>query len=88
MLHLHPSTLTGVLRRLEERRLLRRARDPQDGRRAHFDLTPAGRRLDAIKTGTVEATVRGALEQVPAPQIDEAQAVLRVLVKALNARGS
>src|SRR5215472_6621985 len=40
ILHLHPSTLTGVLRRLEERRLLRRAADAQDVRLALFELTP------------------------------------------------
>src|SRR6185295_6985225 len=34
ILHVHPSTLTGVLARLVERGVLTRKADPQDGRRA------------------------------------------------------
>src|SRR5262245_47820556 len=45
LMHVHPSTLTGVLARLERRRLLARERDPADGRRARLRLTPSGRRL-------------------------------------------
>src|SRR5262245_24693667 len=46
LLHLHPSTLTGVLDRLEARQLIRRGRDPRDGRRALFMLTARGARID------------------------------------------
>lgn len=35
-LHVHPSTLTGVLRRLESRRAIERRAAPEGGRRAHF----------------------------------------------------
>lgn len=58
ILHVHPSTLTGVLRRLETRQLLVRTDDPSDGRRALFRLSPAGERLDVSSPGTVEAAVR------------------------------
>ena len=37
-----PSTLTGILRRLESRRLIRRTRNPDDGRSAVLGLTPHG----------------------------------------------
>ena len=37
-----PSTLTGILRRLESRRLIRRTRNPDDGRSAVLALTPHG----------------------------------------------
>jgi DNA-binding MarR family transcriptional regulator len=84
VLHVHPSTLTGVLRRLETRRLLKRSRDPEDGRRAHFSLTPSGTQLDAVKSGTVEATVRVALQSLPVDRIEVAQGVLRDLVQALT----
>src|SRR5678816_1894070 len=47
ILHLHPSTLTGILKRLETRGLIARHVDPSDGRRALFELTPRGARLDA-----------------------------------------
>src|ERR671930_1650990 len=60
-LHVHPSTLTGVLRRLVDRGALQRIADPIDARRALFQLTAAGERMDAHRTGTVEARVRTAL---------------------------
>lgn len=58
LLHLHPSTLTGVLSRLVERRLLERWGDPSDSRRALFRLTARGRRVDAVETGTIEGAIR------------------------------
>jgi DNA-binding MarR family transcriptional regulator len=41
---IQPSTLTGVLDRLETRRLIRRARHPTDRRSVLLVLTPSGRR--------------------------------------------
>src|SRR5262245_21982391 len=41
-LQLHPSTITGVLRRLEDRGLIRRRDDPADGRSVRLSTTPAG----------------------------------------------
>lgn len=64
ILHLHPSTLTGVLKRLEERGLLERRPDPADGRRALLRLTAGGRRLDRLRDGTVEAAVQRALRRL------------------------
>jgi DNA-binding MarR family transcriptional regulator len=54
VLHIHPSTLTGVLARLNRRKLVRRGRDPADRRRAQLTLTDAGRDMDRIRRGTVE----------------------------------
>jgi MarR family transcriptional regulator, organic hydroperoxide resistance regulator len=65
ILHVHPSTLTGILQRLEARGLLQRKADPSDRRRALFALTPKGRKLDTLKTGTVESAVRRALARLP-----------------------
>src|SRR3954451_13733759 len=42
VLHLHPSTVTGIVQRLETRRLVKRASNATDGRVAHLYLTPAG----------------------------------------------
>jgi DNA-binding MarR family transcriptional regulator len=58
------SNLTGILQRLEERGLLCRRKDPRDARRTLFWLTPRGLRLDAVRSGTVEAAVGHALAQV------------------------
>src|SRR6187401_2430224 len=57
ILHLHPSTLTGILRRLVALRLLQRAGDPQDRRRAILHLTARGTRVSAAPGGTVEAAI-------------------------------
>lgn len=64
MLDLHASTLTGVLARLERSGMIARTVDRRDRRRARFALTPAGRRVDAERRGTVEAAVRQALARV------------------------
>src|SRR5436189_3499519 len=42
ILHVHPSTLTGILKRLEARGILQRRPDPRDARRALLALTAKG----------------------------------------------
>jgi len=84
ILHVHPSTLTGVLRRLESRAVLQRRPDPRDARRALFMLTNKGRRLDVIRTGTVEQAVRRVLLK-DAGKVAAAQEVLASLSEELDA---
>src|SRR6516165_11555492 len=62
ILHVHPSTLTGVLKRLEARGIVSRRADPRDARRALLALTARGRELDRLRSGTVEAVVRRVLQ--------------------------
>jgi len=83
-LHIHPSTLTGTLRRLERRRLLSRRPDPRDGRRAAFGLTPAGRQLDLALLGSIEPTVRKVLSEVPAREVRVVEQVLTRLARSLG----
>src|SRR5690554_6313711 len=52
-LHVHPSTLTGVLHRLAAQGLVARAEDPLDRRRAVLRLTPRGRRANGSRGRTV-----------------------------------
>jgi DNA-binding MarR family transcriptional regulator len=80
----HPSTLTGVLARLEERDLITRAVDPEDRRRARFTLTAAGKRIDKQRTGTVEAATRRALGRVSAHAISTTLDVVATLVEELS----
>src|SRR6186997_1370368 len=47
VLHVHPSTLTGVLQRLVAQRLLVRVAAPADRRRAVLRLAPKGARANA-----------------------------------------
>jgi DNA-binding MarR family transcriptional regulator len=84
ILHVHPSTLTGVLKRLEKRGLLERKSDPLDGRKALFALTEAGRALDVPATGTVEASVQRVLSRMSRTRILHTQDVLTALAEELG----
>jgi MarR family transcriptional regulator, organic hydroperoxide resistance regulator len=75
VLHLHPSTLTGILRRLAVHGLVERQADPGDARRALLTLTARGRAVDALRSGTVEAAVRRALGRVRPAAVQHAREV-------------
>jgi DNA-binding MarR family transcriptional regulator len=75
-LHVHPSTLTGVLERLVTQRLVARVSDPRDRRRAILTLTARGTRINATRHGTVEAAVIEALDGM---QDRDRTATIRVL---------
>lgn len=83
-LHVHPSTLTGVLRRLTDRGALERRQDPVDARRALFHLTRRGQDLDELRSGTVEARVRAALVSIPDADVAATARVLARLAEALE----
>jgi MarR family transcriptional regulator, organic hydroperoxide resistance regulator len=84
LLHVHPSSLTGVLKRLENAGLLSRARDPSDGRRALLTLTKRGQALNDRRSGTVEASVQRALRALPKAQTRAARIVLAALARELG----
>ena len=84
VLHLHPSTLTGILERLEGRRLLIRRADDRDRRRAVLEVTRAGKRLDVPSTGTIEASVARALAAFPRARVDATREVLGALTRELS----
>ena len=79
ILCVHPSTLTGVLRRLELRGLVKREADENDRRRALFTLTKAGIEADKDKGATVEGSVKKALRKLTDNQVKAAADVLRTL---------
>ncbi len=83
VLHIHPSTLTGVLKRLEARGIIDRKIDSGDARRALFSLTTKGKEVDALRNGTVEATVRKALSKIPSRKVVAARDVLEELANTL-----
>ncbi|HET7785101.1 MAG TPA: MarR family transcriptional regulator [Myxococcales bacterium] len=84
ILHVHPSTLTGILKRLEARGMLQRRSDPRDARRALFALTAKGRKLDTVRTGAVELAVRRVLLREPG-KVAAAQEILAALSQELDA---
>ena len=84
ILHVHPSTLTGVLKRLEARGIVTRRADPRDARRALLALTARGRELDRLRSGTVEAVVRRVLQRLPSGSVRSARALAEALTAALD----
>ena len=85
VLHIHPSSLTGMLQRLEQAELIRRESDPFDRRRALIELTRRGMRLNDERRGTVEASVASALSKMPKDKLAGAKAVLKALASSLEA---
>jgi DNA-binding MarR family transcriptional regulator len=83
VLHIHPSSLTGMLQRLEQGALIRRERDPLDRRRALFELTRKGLRLNDQRAGTIEAIVSATLQQLPRERVANAKEVLSAVAAAL-----
>ena len=84
MLGKHPSTLTGVLARLEGRGLLVRELDPTDRRRARFTLSASGKKIDHERRGTVEAATRRALGRAQPGAIDNMLELIALLVEELG----
>jgi DNA-binding MarR family transcriptional regulator len=84
ILHVHPSTLTGILKRLEGRGFIERRPDPRDARRASLGLTARGRQLDVATEGTVEAAVTRTLDAAGGAQVRAARRVLRILADTLE----
>jgi DNA-binding MarR family transcriptional regulator len=84
ILHVHPSTLTGVLHRLTTQRLLRRVADTADRRRAVLELTARGARVNARRAGTVESATAAALSDVTPRDRLAAQRVLSRLAARLE----
>jgi MarR family transcriptional regulator, organic hydroperoxide resistance regulator len=84
VLRIDPSSLTGVLRRLERSGLVTRSRDPEDGRRAILKLTKRGRSLHQRHAGTVESSVRRTLAGVSHAEIAAARGVLAALSHELE----
>lgn len=83
-LHLHPSTLTGVIKRLETQGLLARTLDPADGRRVALRLTRRGARVTAARDGTVESAVAAAVSHCSAGQMHQTQSFLEQLARCLD----
>jgi len=81
-LRVHPSTLTPVLKALEQAKLVIRTPDPDDTRRARLSLSGEGARLDQTLPGSVEGTLAEALRSMP--NLNACQQTLQLLADALD----
>jgi DNA-binding MarR family transcriptional regulator len=85
LLHVDPSSLTGVLDRLRRSGFVARSADPADRRRARLSLTARGRALDRVRWGTVEAAVIRGVSAQPRSRIVGARRVLEAMTAELAA---
>lgn len=87
ILHMHPSTLTGVLQRLVAQKLVVRRRDRDDRRRAVLQLTPEGRTVNGASGGTVESAVARTLDGASRHDVAATTRLLARLAHELEAQG-
>jgi DNA-binding MarR family transcriptional regulator len=87
ILHVHPSSLTAIVKRLERRDLVRRWPDERDRRRWLLGLTRQGQALNRETPGTIEAAVQRMLKKTTRDELDVTRAVLDKLVRELGDGG-
>ena len=88
LMHVHPSTLTGILARLLHRALIVRDTDAHDARRSVLRLSRRGARVDTIRAGTVENAVETGLRRMSRADLRCVARVLRELTGALASSDS
>lgn len=84
ILHLDRGTISSALNRLEERGLIERRADPNDGRRVTLGLTEDGRAVDRPTEHTIEATVEHLLGTISKDDLAVTARVLGALADALE----
>jgi DNA-binding MarR family transcriptional regulator len=84
VLHLDPSSLTGVIKLMSQRGLLNLQPDLRDRRRIRLQLTPKGRRLSHTDVGAIEAAVSKTLSVVSPAKLKATREVLSLLADNLR----
>jgi DNA-binding MarR family transcriptional regulator len=80
----HQSTVSGVVKRLVARKLVRRATSAHDRRRAELELTAAGRTLLGRAPGAAQERLIDGIERLPPHQRAALATALRKLVAAMD----
>lgn len=81
---LSPSTVVGIVDRLEAKQLVQRARDKQDRRVVHVEATDAARQLLAGASSPLRSVISRALDQMPAARKKRLSALLDELVELMG----
>lgn len=84
-MHLHPSTVVGVVDRLEAKGLLLRKPDPVDGRRVRIALTAAGRRTVAQAPHPAQGQLIHGLQAMRRGEVAQLHETLSRLVAVMEA---
>lgn len=85
-IHVSPSTVVGVLDRLEQRGLIQRKRSERDRRRVLVNATPKGRKLVRRVRYPMLESIQDVLEDLPQRRRDELAGALEKLVEELQQR--
>lgn len=81
---LEPSTMTGLLDRMERDGLLARAPDPDDRRAHRITLTPGGRRAQKPVMRVIDGALQRMFEGVAARDLETLKAALRQVLTNAN----
>jgi DNA-binding MarR family transcriptional regulator len=84
MMSLHPSTVSGLVRRLADRGFLSRDFESPDRRRCQLRITPRGMELLALPRPTIESAVTSALRGIPPRKVEAAGRVLAAVTLSLE----
>jgi len=83
-LAMHPSTLTGILARLDRDGMIDRSVAEDDRRRSVFKLTAKGKRIDRSQKGTAEAAIRRALSRADDRLVDGTRDLVDLMIAELE----
>lgn len=84
-LQLHPSTVVGVVDRLEDKGMAARETDPSDARKICIRLTPKGRVLLRRAPHPAQGRLAHGLQAMSARQVVELRRALATLVRIMEA---
>jgi DNA-binding MarR family transcriptional regulator len=84
--HLSPSTVIGILDRLEAKGLVRRERDLKDRRLVQVSLTEQGRALAARAPSPLQDTLAAAMSDLPEAELARIAESLDRIVEMMEAR--
>jgi len=86
--HTDQSSVSVVVRRLTDRRLVARKASPRDARRVELSLTPAGQRMLARCPEPMQARMLAAIQRLAAPELAALTRGLGALVREMGLEGS
>jgi DNA-binding MarR family transcriptional regulator len=83
-LHLNPSTMSGIIDRLEIKGLVARLPNPRDKRSINISLTSKGARLLRQSPQLLHQRLSKKLEKLPKTKLDEIDHALNILIECLD----
>jgi DNA-binding MarR family transcriptional regulator len=84
VLRIEAASMSAMMKKLEERRLVERTRDPQDRRRVLLKLSPGGSTLDRATQATLEDVIQTLLAGTTSQEWSSVTTFLRRLAGSLS----